>query len=349
MEFDQLCKDYRPFKIKFDSYLEGKEFSSLVIIADIKVAQLFPRFKYNFEAGVPVHYYLVNVDERKKNIEEVKEIWDLMFREQVDKNALIINWGGGMVSDLGGFAASTYKRGVSYINVPTTLLAMIDASVGGKTAINFNGIKNGIGTIYLPDEVFVDPVFLTTLEYSDILNGFGELIKYALIHDIPLWTQLRSLPEINYDNMEPEWFGSALEFKNNIVKRDLYDMGERRILNFGHTVGHALEGNSLSGQMPLNHGHAVALGICCEAYISYLHRFISLETAKEIKEVITRFYTLPSLSGEDRRSISELLKSDKKNSGNKINITLLKKIGEAIPNQITTTGEVEESLDFLYA
>ncbi|MDR2979231.1 MAG: 3-dehydroquinate synthase [Bacteroidales bacterium] len=280
------------------------------------------------------YIYRFHSAESSKTLSEVSMIMSRLIDQGFSKDDLIVNVGGGIVCDVGGFVASTYKRGIRFINVPTTLLAMIDAAHGGKNGVNHDHIKNCIGTIQLPEQVIIESDFLDTLPESELLNGFGELIKYALIADRTMWTEIRQLFKLTRENISPAWIFRCIEIKNELVTKDLHDKNERRILNFGHTVGHALESFCSIQNRPLSHGHAVALGICYESHISHLHNLIGKEEIDEIKNTIFRFFPPLEISPNSFPEIYALMKQDKKNSGNKLNMTLLRNIGEAIPNQI---------------
>lgn len=327
-------------------FLRSKNYSSIVFIIDEKVHQLYPLFTEPF-ASDHTFTYLIKGTEQNKSLKTCSLLWDFMLQNDIDKDALIINVGGGIISDIGGFVAANYKRGIDFINIPTTFLSMIDAAVGGKNGVNHGTVKNSIGSICFPKQVIIDTSFLMTLPVKELKNGFGELIKYALIGVPGLWEDIKGMPQ--FDGLESEWIGMAVNFKEEIVEQDIEDKKERRVLNFGHTIGHALEAYYLKNKKSFSHGHAVALGLCCETYISYLHQKISLEEAQFIKQYILRFFSLPSLPENDYAVIYDFVRKDKKNDTTGINITLLKKIGKAIPNQKIGEKEIIESLRFLWS
>lgn len=328
-------------------FIRLKQYSALFIIADKNACKKNPDYFTNLDIEIPVLVFPLKGGESCKNIRTATAIWKEMLKSGIDKDALLINFGGGSICDIGGFVASTYKRGLEMINIPTTLLAMIDAAIGGKNGINLKGIKNVAGTFYLPVKVLIETEFMKTLSKKELLSGYGELLKYALIANSELWNELINLNHINSHSIQMEWISEAIDFKNSIVGEDVTDTGKRHILNFGHTTGHALESYFYHKKEKITHGHAVALGICCEAYISYLQNFISLKKVEIIKKHIKSIYLIPSINPADFETIAALCLFDKKNTDKKINVTLLKNIGQSIHNQITNKEEIIKSLEFL--
>jgi 3-dehydroquinate synthase len=334
-----------------------KNINKIAIIADQNVLQLFPYYLDGLYAGVPKFVLTVLPGEQNKNIDEAVYLWQNLQEHHFDKNSLIINFGGGKVSDLGGFVASTYQRGIPFINIPTTLLGMIDAAIGGKNGINLNGVKNAVGTFYLPEKVIVDIQFLRTLSPAQLLDGIGEMIKYALIGNGALWNELKKLENIHAKDIKKEWIDACIAFKNKIVQEDLYDQGLRHILNFGHTIGHALEtyyvktphSGEFSSSQILSHGHAVALGIIAESYLSFRHNMLPQSTYEEIRNFILQLYqnTLKKLSFNEINDIVQLCLLDKKNLDGRINITMLEAIGKASPNHWVSKEECEEAIESL--
>lgn len=334
--------------------------NKIAIIADQNVLQLFPYYLGELYPDVPKVVLSVLPGEQNKNIDEVVYLWQNLQENHFDKNSLIINFGGGMVMDLGGFVASTYQRGIPFINIPTTLLGMIDAAIGGKNSINLNGIKNTIGTIKLPEKVIIDPIFLKTLSPQQLLNGFGEMLKYALIGNKTLWDELKVLKSIHYQNIKKNWIDSCMEFKEKIVQEDLYDTDLRHILNFGHTIGHGIEAwsfdNNCRNRVDLGsthqiipHGCAVALGMMAESYLSMKHGFLSSEEYDEVHDTIIRFYGRMSqnIDNQNIQKIISFCLHDKKNLDCRINITMLEAIGHASPNHWISEEECEEAISKL--
>lgn len=290
--------------------------------------KLHPDYFTYFKCEKPLSIYEINCSEKQKSINEAEKIWKWLLDHHADNNSLIVNFGGGMISDLGGFAASTFKRGTPFINIPTTLLAMIDAAIGGKNGINFGGIKNSVGMFARPKTIFTDISFLNTLPKKELLSGFGELVKYALIGDALLWQELQEITSIDAEMLKNEWIERAASFKKKIIQEDPYDHSLRKILNFGHTVGHAIEALLLSQKRPISHGHAVALGIIAESHLAHQYGKLSEKDVHSIKEWIGKFYVHPSFSKDDVNQIDILIRADKKRVADRISVPLLKGIGK---------------------
>ena len=327
--------------------------NKIAIIADQNVLQLFPYYIDTLGFDAPIHVFSVVPGEQNKSIAEAVYLWQNLLENHFDKRSLIINFGGGMVSDLGGFVASTYQRGIPFINIPTTLLSMIDAAIGGKNAINLNGVKNMVGTINLPEKVMIDTLFLKTLSPLQIYDGFGEMIKYALIGNESLWDEIKRLEKIKCQDIKKEWLDYCVHFKEKTVQKDLYDQGPRHILNFGHTMGHAIEAYFMQKDKDekrfvptVSHGHAVALGIVMESYLSYRNGLLSQPVFEEIREVIFRYYknVIKDLSSSQIKETVEFCLLDKKNVNGRINVTMLEAIGHATPNHFVTQKECEEAM-----
>lgn len=338
-----------PFSfISLLDFLEERRIRRIFILADDKVVDYYPHFWNPLLSRIAFTIFPVVSSEDNKNLKLAEQIWEKMLEDNIRSEDLLVNWGGGFISDVGGFAASVYKRGIPFINVPTTLLGMIDAAIGGKNGLNLFHLKNMIGTFRMPEKTMLDFKFLETLSWQDILNGFGEMTKYALIQDKSLWEELKSGFSAGLSSIHTSWIEKSVRIKESIVEEDPYDLDKRRTLNFGHTVGHALETYTLQAGKAITHGHAVALGLCCECYISYLHHFMNRNTAEEVKEFIVPLFPLPQIPRKDFVKICELMFYDKKNNAEGINFTLLKEIGFAVPNQQSDTEEILESLKFLF-
>ena len=284
--------------------------------------------------------------EKHKTLATAEKLWLELMKKEAHRNSVMINLGGGVITDLGGFVASAYKRGISFINIPTTLLAQVDASYGGKTGIDFNGIKNQIGFFSNPEAVIVNPAFLSTLPKRELLSGFAEVIKHALISDALYW---RKLKEETAENMKEatDIIYRSVHIKNRISKADPLEKSIRKKLNYGHTIGHAIESLSLTkDKKPLLHGEAVAVGMICESYLSYLKAGLSKAQLKEITDYIFSIYPHVKIKAEDIKQLLSLMEFDKKNNSKEINFTLLKKIGESEINFICTKDEIKESLNY---
>lgn len=288
----------------------------------------------------------INSGEENKVLDICYQIWLTLSEFKADRNALLINLGGGVITDLGGFVASTYKRGIDFINIPTTLLSQIDASVGGKTGIDFEGLKNMIGVFNEPKGVFVYPPFLKTLDKRQMLSGYAEALKHALIKDATYWTDLQANYLSNAENWE-QLIAKSVQIKNDIVLADPFEKNERKLLNFGHTIGHAIESCSLKkDEMPLLHGEAIAIGMICESYISSKQLKLSENELKEISATIVSTYPKYKMDESCYHELIELMKNDKKNDNDTINFTLLSKIGEGVINQNVEMDLIIDALNF---
>jgi 3-dehydroquinate synthase len=299
------------------------QIQKIAIVCDEKVWQLYPDYFQFLEDMAEVHYIAIEAKEQNKDIESVVFGWNFLLEQKFDRNSLLMSWGGGTICDIGGMIAATFKRGIRLVNVPTTLLAMIDAAHGGKNGINLQHQKNVIGTFYLPEKVIVDTTFLKTLPQKEMLNGFAELIKYALIGNKKLWQELQLLIKINCKTIKQEWIDDAIAFKMKLVTEDLHDHGARQILNFGHTVGHAIERLFAEKKRTIAHGYAVAIGMCYEACIAHKEGTLTFNECKNIQQFILRFYKPPHFTDSDITAITNYCFDDKKNKNEIIRFTLL--------------------------
>ena len=270
--------------------------------------------------------------EENKNISTCSVIWEKLTESQLDRNSLLINLGGGVIGDMGGFCASTYKRGIDFIQIPTTLLAMVDSSVGGKLGVDFKDLKNQIGVFNNPKSVLIDPEFLKTLPEKELKSGFAEVVKHALIADKDLWCKIISTPFANLDWQEI--ITISVDIKNNIVLSDPLENGERKKLNFGHTYGHAIESYYLEKGTPILHGEAVFMGMILEIDLSS----ISEAEKQEIKNFILSNFSLPFTP--KKSDILSNLVNDKKNKEGKINFSLLNKIGDGSIDHLFSIDEL---------
>ena len=281
-----------------------------------------------------------------KTLESVTHVWSELQRMGATRHSLLINLGGGMVTDLGAFAASTFKRGISIINIPTTLLSMVDASVGGKTGFNFGGLKNEIGVFNNANCVILDTAFLKTMDEENILSGYAEMLKHGLISTEEHWTELMNFDIDNPDLRELGLLvAKSVKVKEHIVMEDPTEKGIRKALNLGHTVGHAFESLALQRQ-PVLHGYAVAWGLVCELYLSVAKTGFPVEKMRQMTRFIFEHYGRMPITCDDYPTLLELMTHDKKNTGRDINFTLLGGIGDIRINQTATKEEIEEALDF---
>ena len=297
----------------------------------------------------------IGATDENKTLESLTHVWSCLQQGGATRHSLMINLGGGMVTDLGGFAASTFKRGMNYINIPTTLLAMVDASVGGKTGINFGGLKNEIGVFSTAKSVILDTTFLKTMDHENICSGYAEMLKHGLISPLPtspqrggadMWSELLNfdLDVIDYYQLG-RMLEDSVKVKERIVEEDPTEKGIRKALNLGHTVGHAFEALALK-RKPILHGYAVAYGLICELYLSTIKTGFPVEKMRQTVRFITENYGRMPITCDDYPTLLELMTHDKKNIGCDINFTLLGDIGDIRINQTATKEEIEEALDF---
>lgn len=289
----------------------------------------------------------VHSGEEHKHLQTCTHIWEALTAEGFDRKALLINLGGGVITDMGGFCAATYKRGITFINIPTTLLSQVDASVGGKLGIDFNGYKNHIGLFQEPEAVLIDPQFLKTLSQDELRSGYAEVVKHALIADSGHWKKL-----LESSWQAQDWqqiINHSVAIKHHITTEDPTEKGLRKVLNFGHTIGHAVESYFLEpqhGQRKLLHGEAVAIGMVCETYLSLTKSGLPISAVKEICHYISEVWPLVAIPEKAFEIIMDLALQDKKNEKGVINCTLLSGIGEAVINQAINRKEIEESLNW---
>lgn len=283
-----------------------------------------------------------------KDIESLTHVWTELGRLGATRHSCVINLGGGMVTDLGGFAASTFKRGVDFINIPTTLLSMVDASVGGKTGINFNGLKNEVGVFNNARRVIIDTSFLKTSDRENLLSGYAEMLKHGLLNGDPAWAVL-----LSYDIEQPNLVrlsalvADSIAVKERIVSLDPHEEGLRKALNLGHTIGHAFESHALSVGRPILHGYAVAYGLTCELYLSCVKTGFPEGKLRQTATFVREHYGTPAVSCKDYDALIELMRHDKKNTGTDINFTLLADTGDIRTDRTATPDEIKEALDFI--
>ncbi|WP_455673537.1 3-dehydroquinate synthase [Phocaeicola sp.] len=289
----------------------------------------------------------IGAEDVHKNMETLAYVWKELGDNGASRHSLLINLGGGMVTDLGGFAASTFKRGIKYINIPTTLLAMVDASVGGKTGINFNGLKNEVGVFSPAESVLIDTEFLKSLDTKNLLSGYAEMLKHGLISTTAHWAEL-----LNFDFQTVDYkalqtlVAKSVQIKENIVEQDPYEKGIRKALNLGHTVGHAFESLALENNHPVLHGYAVAWGVVCELYFSHLKVGFPKDKLRQTIQFIKEHYGVLPFDCKQYDRLYEFMTHDKKNSAGIINFTLLAEVGDIRINQSATKEEIMDMLDF---
>lgn len=348
----QVSTDRYPIYIGNDSYiilnaiLEQGNFSSMYILVDEHTKKkCLPAIKRNLTNLRKTKIITIRSGEKNKNLNTCTKIWNELSKDNADRKSLLINLGGGVITDIGGFTTSTYKRGIEFLNIPTSLLAQVDASVGGKTGIDFNQFKNQIGTFSFPKTVFIIPEFLKTLPQRELISGFAEVIKHGLIADKSYWNTIKATNPLKTTN----WEGiilKSVELKSKIVTADPFEKGLRKVLNFGHTIGHAVESLSLKkDKKPLLHGEAIAIGMICEAYLSRKYCGLGDDSLNEIVTYIRSVFDCKPLKYNFKQLI-ELMYQDKKNNNFEINFSLLSSIGKAEINHSCSIDLIEESIGF---
>lgn len=322
------------------------EHENIFVLTDSTTAKLcWPRLA-DFMALRDSRLITIQSGDIHKNVDSLTHVWKELSDGGATRHSLLINLGGGMVTDLGGFAAATFKRGIDFINVPTTLLAMVDASVGGKTGINFNGLKNEVGVFCDSKFVLLDTSFLSTLDMPNILSGFAEMLKHGLLDKETHWAQLLGFDASNPSlNWLAEMLKKSVAVKERIVEADPHEGGLRKALNLGHTFGHAFE-SWAAQRKPILHGFAVAFGLIPELYLScILEGFPTDKMRQTVMFIHDNYGTLP-ITCDDYDSLIQLMRHDKKNTSAGINFTLLADVGEIRINQTATDAQIREALDF---
>lgn len=318
---------------KIADLYDFESYSNLFVVTDETVE---PLFLDDLAGALPgdTASIVLPAGEQYKNIETVQMIWMAMQAAGCDRKSLVINLGGGVVCDLGGFAASTYMRGVDFLNVPTTLLAQVDASVGGKTGFNFAGVKNLVGSFNQPMAVIIDPQTLSKLPEREFIAGFGEIVKHGLVTDAAYFDEVAACQPLKLTASELEGvIAKSCRIKQQIVEADVNESAARRLVNFGHTIGHAIEALSLETDSPLLHGEAVSVGMLAEARISEYSGTLKSEDVNKVKEALVKVGLPVTVSGFSVEDILDRMQSDKKNENGMLNFTLLDGIGRARYNQ----------------
>jgi 3-dehydroquinate synthase len=299
------------------------------------------------KAVLPKKHQLIEVKsgEASKNLDTCAQIWKALTELEADRNALLVNLGGGVIGDMGGFCAATYKRGIDFIQVPTTLLAQVDAAVGGKLGVDFMGYKNHIGVFNNPVEVFIDTVFLKTLPQAHIRSGFAEIIKHCLIADPVMWKKISRMD--TQDHKWQELVMHSVHIKDDITSKDPHEKGLRKVLNFGHTIGHAIESFCLSKpRRQVLHGEAVAAGMLCETYLSVEKAQLAGKNLDTLEEFIFSTFGKIPFKADEIEAIASFALQDKKNKAGKIQCVLLENIGRPVLDQQISLKEIWEALAF---
>ena len=335
-----------------------KRYEQVCVIADEAVCLDIPALE-----GMPV--LRLKINETAKSLDTVTQIWDFLFAHEMTRKDLMVAVGGGVLTDLAGFAAATYKRGIDYINIPTTLLSMVDASSGGKTGFNYQGLKNSIGAFYPPVETLICTKWLKTLPPQEFLSGFAEMLKTGLVEapsNSPLKGERKGLWDAllayDLDTMPLDALAPLIEecvaVKERIVKSDPHETGFRKVLNFGHTFGHAMEEiqmvNGKWSNGKLLHGYAVLYGMIAELYLSVTQLGCPKEPLQALTQIMLHYYGRPQCKCSDREALISLMQHDKKNErAAEINCTLIRSIGQPVINQIISSEDASEALDYLFS
>ena len=316
----------------------------LFVLVDETTKQLCLPLIAGFGCMQEAQCSVIGATDTHKTLDTLSHVWAELQRMGATRHSLLINLGGGMVTDLGGFAASTFKRGLAYINIPTTLLSMVDASVGGKTGINFGGLKNEIGVFNNANCVILDTTFLRTMDAENLLSGYAEMLKHGLISNEQTWAELLNLDLNDLDKLG-DLVEKSVAVKQRIVIEDPTEHGIRKALNLGHTVGHAFESLALE-RKPVLHGYAVAYGLVVELYLCCVKTGFPQDKMRQTVGFIKENYGRMPITCDDYPKLIELMHHDKKNVGTDINFTLLGGIGDIRINQTATEEEIKEALDF---
>lgn len=328
--------------------LSRLSFDKLFLLTDENTERLcYPLVKDNTEIA-KAGKIIIKAGDDNKNIETLSSIWKYLSENGATRHSLLINLGGGMLTDIGGFAAASFKRGIKCINIPTTLLGAVDAAVGGKTGINFNGLKNEIGAFAAAETVLIDSAFFKSLDHQNFLSGYAEMIKHGLIDSDKEWQATMSFDTevIDYEKLK-QLVVDSVGVKEHIVEIDPFEKGMRKALNLGHTIGHAFESMSYELNKPVQHGYAVAWGIICELYLS--HRFCGFPKEKMYKTI---YFIKDNYHGfyfdcDHYERLYEYMKHDKKNESDTVNFTFLSDVGKIEINQTASKEDIFDAIDFL--
>ena len=317
------------------------------VLADVTTQNLcLPRLRQGgvLPAADPI---VIGATDTHKNLESLTHVWTALQQGGASRSSCLVCLGGGMVTDLGGFAAATFKRGIRCVNLPTTLLSMVDAAVGGKTGINFGGLKNEIGVFRQPEAVIIDTGFLRTLDDENLRSGYAEMLKHGLIASEAAWAELLrfDLDHVDFGQLQ-RLVEKSIGVKERIVDQDPTERGLRKALNLGHTAGHALESLALAGQHPVLHGYAVAWGLACELYLSVVKAGFPQDMMRQTVQFVQRYYGTMGIQCNEYDRLLDYMKHDKKNVGGVINFTLLRAPGDILLDQTATQEEIFEMFDF---
>ncbi len=330
---DKICKDLAPSK-------------TFVLVDENTEKYCLPLLKEHISVTLD-EVITIPSGEKNKVLGTCEKIWRRLFNLKADRKSLLINLGGGVIGDMGGFCASTYMRGIPFLQIPTTLLSQVDASTGGKLGIDYHDLKNSIGIFHNPVSVLIEPEFLKTLPHRELRSGYAETIKHALIYDAKLWKVCKDIEDLS----QVRWTDiiiQSLQIKKDIVEKDPLEKGQRKILNFGHTIGHAIESVMMQEDKSLLHGEAIAIGMVAEAHLSYTYGYLGEADLEEISAYIVNMYGKQELNKTLFKAFLQKMKHDKKNIRQAINFTYLKSIGKGVFDQGANPQEIKESLQYYH-
>lgn len=331
---------------EINSFLNSKNYSKIFLLVDENTHEYcLPTLLGNLETNLAFEILEIEAGEEMKTIETAIQLWEILTEMNADRNALLINLGGGVISDLGGFIASTYKRGIDFINIPTTLLAMCDASIGGKTGIDLQYFKNMVGTFASPQKIFLYPEFLKTLPFQELRSGFAEMLKHGLIQSEKHWNDLISINELSPESVFP-FIEASMDIKQGVVEKDFDEKNIRKILNFGHTIGHAVESLFLKQGNPILHGEAVAIGMICETRLAFLEGLIDENIKKAVVDGISKFFPYINISSLDDAEMYYLMLKDKKNTADSPSFSLISSVGICNFDHKSSIENIILALDF---
>ncbi|MFD1613929.1 3-dehydroquinate synthase [Gelatiniphilus marinus] len=342
IHFNQYCYP------ALNKHIKENNFSKIFILVDENThTHCLANFLARLETNLVIEIIEIEAGEAHKTIDTCSGVWNTLSELDADRKSLLINVGGGVVTDLGGFVASTFKRGIAYINVPTSLLAMVDASVGGKTGVDLGYLKNQIGVISTPHLVLIDSTFLKTLPENQMRSGLAEMLKHGLISDEKYWNKFKDLSTLTIEELDGLIYESVI-IKKEVVEQDPFEEGLRKTLNFGHTLGHAIESYFLSNpdKKELLHGEAIVVGMILASYISTQLVGFPRKTTDEIKKLLLAHYPKVTISKSEYQNIIDLLKYDKKNNHGNINFVLLKHIGKPQTDCLVADDIIIDAFDF---
>jgi 3-dehydroquinate synthase len=329
----------------FADWLEAQPYKQLAVLADDNTLRHCWPLLQPLLSQREIRLIVIPAGEAYKQLDTCQRIWDQLFDASFTRADCLINLGGGVIGDMGGFAAATYKRGIDFIQFPTTLLAQVDASVGGKLGIDYRDIKNSIGLFQAPKAVWIDPVFLKTLPFRQLRSGFAEIIKHVLIADASCWPAIRQLGRLEEVDWQP-WIVHSVGIKRAVVMADFQEQGIRKALNFGHTIGHAVESYLLPTEAALLHGEAIAAGMIAEAWLSHRCCGLPYDSLLQIVDLIRTHFDFCRLPSAADAELLALMRQDKKNKDHRINFSLLSAIGEAVVDQSVEEALILESIRF---